>query len=69
MQLGDRVEVRTRLDGSWVRGFSIAEVRRNQQAHAMTEEEFMLRRDSDGTVLPAAFPGSDVRPAPVPRRW
>jgi hypothetical protein len=49
---GTRVEVRSRFDGEWTSGFEVAEV---------TDEGYRIRRLSDGTVLPSAFTGDDVR--------
>jgi len=53
LEAGTRVEVRRRFDGSWTRGFEIAG----------TDEEglYLLRRLSDGTVLPVPFDPEDVR--------
>jgi hypothetical protein len=45
--------VRTRFDGRWSRGFEIAAIERNL---------VLLRRHSDGTVLPRSFEIGDVRP-------
>ena len=50
---GTRVEVRSRFDRSWARGFIV---------EAATEAGYRLRRRSDGTVLPALFDLDDVRP-------
>jgi hypothetical protein len=52
---GTRVEVRTRFDMSWARGFEIAEV----DEHGVTR--YRLRRRSDGSMLPAWFSDDDVR--------
>jgi hypothetical protein len=49
---GTRVEVRSRFDQSWTRGFEIAE---------RTEAGYRIRRISDGMVLPAEFGDDDVR--------
>jgi hypothetical protein len=49
---GARVEVRTRFDGSWARGFELAEP---------SDGGWHVRRLSDGSVLPRAFPGEAVR--------
>jgi hypothetical protein len=49
---GTRVEVRSRFDESWGRGFEIAEV---------TEHGYRIRRVSDGIVLPVEFDEDDVR--------
>jgi hypothetical protein len=61
MQKGDHVEVRTRYQGSWSRGFTVAAVR------GADRDRYLVRRNSDGMVLPEAFRGDDVRPA-RPRR-
>jgi hypothetical protein len=52
---GTRVEVRTRFDDSWGRGFEIAEVVSDGAP------KYRLRRRSDGSVLPALFSDEDVR--------
>jgi hypothetical protein len=49
---GARVEVRSRYDGSWSRGFEVAEV---------TAEGYLLTRLSDLSVLPMEFGPDDVR--------
>ena len=51
--VGDLVEVLSRFDARWLRGFAVAVVR---------PEGFQLRRLSDGAVLPAWFPVDHVRP-------
>ncbi len=54
LDVGSVVEVRSRFDRRWTRGFSVA---------AVASDAYQLRRDSDGTVLPAWFPTDDVRAA------
>jgi hypothetical protein len=49
----DPVEVRSRFDQRWTHGFSVAEVGAGA---------YLLRRLSDGSVLPAWFPDEMVRP-------
>lgn len=49
---GTPVEVRSRFDARWLRGFAVAVV---------GPEAYQLRRLSDGAVLPAWFPASEVR--------
>ena len=49
---GTPVEVRSRFDSRWLRGFAVAVV---------GPEAYQLRRLSDGAVLPAWFPASEVR--------
>jgi hypothetical protein len=53
---GTRVEVRSRFDQRWARGFEIAE-------KVVTEgsPQYRLRRRSDNSVLPALFVDDDVR--------
>jgi hypothetical protein len=52
LEPGMRVEVRSRFDARWARGFEIV---------AMTEGGYRLRRLSDGEELPAEFAFEDVR--------
>lgn len=47
------VEVRNLYTGDWCRGFAVAEV---------AADECLLRRLSDGSVLPVAVPLEKVRP-------
>jgi hypothetical protein len=49
---GTRVEVRSRFDGSWARGFEVA---------AHVPGGYQVRRRSDGSLLPTAFAPEDVR--------
>ena len=49
---GTRVEVRKRFDSNWARGFEVADV---------VEDGYLIRRMSDGDVLPLPFPPDDVR--------
>ncbi|HEY7133497.1 MAG TPA: hypothetical protein VIB48_00390 [Acidimicrobiia bacterium] len=55
MTPGTRVEVRTRFNESWGRGFEIAEVVEDGAP------KYRVRRRSDGSVLPALFTDDDVR--------
>ena len=52
MEPGTRVEVRSRFDQSWARGFEVAE---------HTERGYRIKRLSDGVVLPTEFSDDDVR--------
>lgn len=54
LEPGTRVEVRSRFDQHWARGFEVAEV---------CETGYRIRRLSDGAVLPTEFAEDDVRPA------
>jgi hypothetical protein len=53
----NEIEVRSRFDGRWVGGFEIA---------ATDDDRFLLRRRSDGAVLPVPFPADDIRPRKSP---
>lgn len=56
MRPGSDVEVRSRFDGGWVRGFQVAEI-----DSSGAEQRFRLRRTSDGTVLPVGFLRDELR--------
>jgi len=56
MDVGIRVEVRSRFDQRWARGFELAEVVQDQG-----KECYRVRRRSDGSVLPSLFVDDDVR--------
>jgi len=49
---GTRVEVRSGYGHSWARGFEVADVE---------GEDYLVRRVSDGHVLPAAFDPGEIR--------
>jgi len=53
---GTQVEVKTRFDGRWTTGFEIAA--------ADDDDRYMLRRRSDGTLLPATFSTRQLRRRP-----
>jgi hypothetical protein len=55
MRSGVPVEVRSRYDGRWNRGFEIAE--------ELGADIYRVRRLSDGSVLPVEFSPEDVRQA------
>jgi hypothetical protein len=48
-----RVEVRSRFDGSWCRGFEIAGVLDDG-------ERYRVRRVSDGVLLPVSIGAADI---------
>jgi hypothetical protein len=52
VEAGTRVEVRSRFDQSWARGFEVAE---------RTDQGYRIKRLSDGVVLPTEFSDDDVR--------
>jgi len=56
MDLGARVEVRSRFDQRWARGFELVEVVQDEG-----EDRYRIRRRSDGSVLPALFIDDDIR--------
>ncbi len=56
---GTEVEVRTRYQGGWAPGFEVDAV---QSDPSHRNERYVLRRRSDGAVLPVAFNQTEVRP-------
>jgi len=52
LEAGMRVEVRSRFDQRWARGFEVV---------AVTEGGYRLKRLSDGMDLPTEFSPEDVR--------
>ena len=52
MQPGTRVEVRSRFDQRWARGFEVIE---------RDDDGYRLRRMSDRAVLPVSFGDDDIR--------
>ena len=57
MEPGTRVEVRTRFDQRWTRGFEVADVVTGVEGG----ERYRIRRRSDDTVLPTEFGSEEVR--------
>jgi len=57
MQPGTRVEVRSRFDRRWARGFEVDTV----VGDPAGPDRYQVRRRSDGSVLPAEFVADDVR--------
>jgi len=55
---GTRIEVRSRFDQRWARGFELAEIVEGEDEG---EARNRVRRRSDGSVLPALFIDNDVR--------
>jgi hypothetical protein len=53
LDVGTRVEVRSRFDGHWTRGFELS---------AADRAGYRVRRLSDGSELPAVFAPEEVRP-------
>ncbi|MCZ7527039.1 MAG: hypothetical protein M5U14_12045 [Acidimicrobiia bacterium] len=56
MEAGTRVEVRSRFDDRWARGFEVVDVVEDERGRS-----FRVRRRSDGSVLPVLFADDDVR--------
>ena len=55
LEPGTEVEVRSTFDHSWKRGFVVES--------AVEGQGYLLRRRSDGAVLPIAFRPEVIRPA------
>ena len=53
---GTHVEVRSRFEQDWSRGFEIAEIVNLDPA-----SQYRVRRRSDGSVLPVLFEEDDLR--------
>ena len=51
---GTHVEVRSRFEQHWSRGFEIAEI-------VKPDSQYRVRRRSDGSVLPVLFDEDDLR--------
>jgi len=64
MELGTRVEVRSRFDDRWSRGFEVAEV-----VEEGDSARYKLKRRSDGSVLPALFVDDEVREEKKRSMW
>ena len=57
---GRRVEVRNRYDQRWTRGFEVLEV---------VSDGYIVRRLSDGAMLPITFSPDEVRRERRPGLW
>jgi hypothetical protein len=49
---GSPIEVRRRFDRGWARGFRV-------ECH--DDDGYVVRRESDGALLPVTFPAAEVR--------
>jgi hypothetical protein len=58
MQPGTRIEVRSRFDRRWARGFEVESILGES---AEMPPQYRVRRRSDGAVLPAVFVDDEVR--------
>jgi len=56
VRLGTRVEVRSRFEAAWSRGFEVAEL-----VDEEPECRYRVRRRSDGSILPVLFDEKDLR--------
>jgi hypothetical protein len=63
---GTRVEVRSRFDDRWSRGFEIAEV---EPDDADGRTRYRVRRRSDGSVLPTLFVDDELREEKKRSMW
>ncbi|HZJ27798.1 MAG TPA: hypothetical protein VFF40_12435 [Acidimicrobiia bacterium] len=64
MEHGTRVEVRSRFDQRWARGFQIEET-----VLGGVSPQYRLRRRSDDSVFPALFVDDDVREEKHKSMW
>ncbi len=64
VRLGTRVEVRSRFEDRWARGFEVCET---VDEHGRLR--YRLRRRSDGSVLPVLFADDDVREEKRREMW
>ena len=64
MEQGTRVEVRSRFDDRWSRGFEVAEV-----VDEGDSARYKLKRRSDGSVLPALFVDDELREEKKRSMW
>jgi hypothetical protein len=60
---GTRVEVRSRFDRRWARGFEVVEPIEQPRLG------YRIRRRSDRSVLPVVFAAEDVRVERTGTRW
>jgi len=51
--VGTRVEVRSRFVGSWSRGFEVS---------GTNHGRYLVKRHSDGSILPDEFDPAEIRP-------
>jgi hypothetical protein len=55
---GTRVEVRSRFDERWTRGFEVSEVLEGEGSEM---PRYRVRRRSDGSILPVTFTDDELR--------
>jgi hypothetical protein len=61
---GTRVEVRSRFDAHWARGFEVAEI-----VEHGGDARYRVRRRSDNSVLPVLFTDDDLREEKKRELW
>lgn len=61
MEPGTRVEVRSKFDRAWSRGFEVVEVVPEPDDPDFDGTAVRVRRRSDGQILPVLFSEDDVR--------
>lgn len=64
MLVGDRVEVRSRFDQRWSRGFLIADI-----LEVNGRLQFQIQRRSDNSLLPTLFTSEEVREEKKRETW
>jgi hypothetical protein len=57
MRPGTRVEVRSRFESRWTRGFEVSEVVERDDGPPL----YRVKRRSDGSILPVPFTDDDLR--------
>ncbi len=65
MTPGTRVEVRSRFEQRWARGFEVVEILLGGDV----APRYRIRRRSDGSVLPALFVDDEVREEKRASMW
>ena len=60
MRPGTRVEVRSRFESKWTRGFEVADLV-EEGGTRPGEAMYKVRRRSDGSILPVTFSEADLR--------
>jgi hypothetical protein len=53
---GSHVEVRSRFEDKWSRGFEVSEI-----VNTNGRDRYRVRRRSDGSILPVLFEQTDLR--------
>ena len=64
VRAGSRVEVRSRFDAHWARGFEVAEV-----VEHGSDVRYRVRRRSDNSMLPVLFTDDDLREEKKRELW